>query len=151
MESDFKVLRKSKIGLPRIYEPGSCNRRSTAGRVTASSGMRTRSSAIGSTSACQRPIIGPFGRGNSRQSRRAKRPCLPQAPPVKRDQPLPVTLGGRFCRSTSAAGRRNRDGHRGRVRSRRRCRPARIGCGVLRPSAEAPDYRARRKLCRARL
>ena len=32
----------------------------------------------------------------NRARRRAKRPSLPEMPPVKRDQPLPVALGGRL-------------------------------------------------------
>jgi hypothetical protein len=56
------------------------------------------SSVIGSSSECQTLFVKPLGRGNSRPHRtgEAAGPGLPQAPPVKRDQPLPVPLGGRL-------------------------------------------------------
>jgi hypothetical protein len=97
MESDFKVLKKTKILAPSIYDLGQCSRLPSAGRATASRGMRTRSTAIGPTSACQRPSSRSAAATLAKtDGRRGLAASLPQTPLVECNQPLPVPLGGRF-------------------------------------------------------
>jgi hypothetical protein len=67
--------------------------------TTTPKGMRTRSTAIGSTSACQRPIsraVRPRQIAPKSTAEEALAASLPQTPLVECNQPLPVPLGGRF-------------------------------------------------------